>query len=101
MKKDSVKKREKTQLSGSALRRRDLMKLGVGAGVAAMTQVLHAPGALAQEAGQTITASRGRQTSNGSSRRATVHIVAYPNPSGGEVRLEERLWPVIWKWADG
>ena len=35
MKKDSKKEREGTQLSSSAMGRRDLMKMGVGAGVVA------------------------------------------------------------------
>src|SRR5580700_6878572 len=40
---------KKTQASRMTLGRRDLIKLGVGAGVAAVTQALHVPEAAAQE----------------------------------------------------
>jgi 2-methylcitrate dehydratase len=55
MKRTSKKQLEDPLSARSGLGRRDLMKMGVGAGVAAVTQALHAPTALAraQDADQT------------------------------------------------
>ncbi len=70
--KDKKDKRNKIDGNGNprvnGVGRRDLMKMGVGAGAAAVTQLLRAPSALAQDAGSqevAVSAQFGTGSANG------------------------------------